>query len=238
MIVDIAIVENDLNDTSNLKKEVENYFEMIDSIDFKIHTFSNPLTFLDMEKKEYDIIFLDILMPKMNGMDLAHEIRKRNDKSILIFVTNLTSYAISGYEVGVLDYFVKPVNRQHFLKTMDKAMRELRNNEKKFITLKNKTTVKIVSIKDILYFEADSHLITYNFVNDESFSVWGSVKGELDKFDNNVFIRINSSQVVNAHHITSFDNNKIKLGNEVLFFSRSFKKDAYQRIMDYFGSAI
>ncbi len=237
-MIRIAIVENDLSDASSLREEIERYYALNSFLDYKIEMFANPFAFLDGEGNEYDLIFLDILMPNMNGMDLAFSIRERNSKSILVFVTNLLGYAIKGYQVDALDYIVKPVNGEHLAKTMDKAMNEIKSRESRFIALKNKTSVKVASVKDILYFEADSHLISYYFADGESFSLWSTLKKEAERFDDGIFIKINASQCVNSAHISYFDSNKLIVGGKTLFFSRLYKKEAHKEIMDHFGELV
>lgn len=236
-MIRIALVENDSKDMASLREAIKNYLEINNLSDCEISEFNNALSFLD-NKTNFDLAFLDILMPNMNGMDLAKKIRESNDMMLIVFVTNLMNYAIKGYEVNAIDYIVKPVNKDHLFKTMDKALKAISSIEKVMITLKNKSSVKVVDSNDVAYLEVSSHLITYHFMGGETFEVWGTLKEEMEKLNANEYIRINNSQVVHIKLITFFDANKVNISKETLYFSRSYKKDAYNAILDYFSSRV
>lgn len=76
---------------------------------FDIRRFKDAVDFIS-DKMSFDLIFLDIEMPYMSGMELAKHIREYNKVSVIIFVTNMKQYAVNGYEVGALDFVVKPVS--------------------------------------------------------------------------------------------------------------------------------
>lgn len=236
-MIEIALVENDQKDMDSLKSLISMYFENIQRNDFHITEFNDALSFLD-SKMNFDLAFLDILMPNMNGMELAKKIRESNDMMLLVFETNLMNYAIKGYEVNAIDYIVKPINKEHLFKTMDKAIKAISSIQKILITLKNKTTVKVVDVSNIIYLEVSSHQITYHLLDGETFEIWGSLKDELEKLPKDMFIRISQSQIINAKYISNFDSNKIKLLNETLYFSRSYKKDAYNGILEYLSGRV
>lgn len=115
MIFKIAIVEDELCCQENIKKLLMRYSEE-HHMEFSFFTFDNGSKFLDEFKPfEYDIVFMDIDMPGINGMETAKEMRQKDDEAILVFVTDLAQYAIKGYEVDAYDFIVKPVNYEHLV---------------------------------------------------------------------------------------------------------------------------
>ena len=133
-MIRIALVEDDASYRQELKAYLEQYArENGEEIDVK--TFADGDEIAQDYRAEYDIIFMDILMRFMNGMQAAREIRKKDEEVIIIFVTNTAQYAISGYEVNALDYVLKPINYYAFSKTMERALAKVKRDEEKFIVI-------------------------------------------------------------------------------------------------------
>jgi DNA-binding LytR/AlgR family response regulator len=104
--VRIAIVEDEQTAAQELKRCLNRYQNERHQ-ELKITRFDNSITFLNDVCTSYDIVFMDIEMPYMNGMQAAAEMRKINTETCLIFVTNMAQYAIKGYEVDAMDFILK-----------------------------------------------------------------------------------------------------------------------------------
>lgn len=98
----IAIVEDDQNAAEVLRSYLQRYEEE-NGEQFSVSSFANGLLFLKEQESGFDIVFMDIEMPALDGMETAKLLRRVNDISCLIFVTNMASYAIKGYEVDAID---------------------------------------------------------------------------------------------------------------------------------------
>ena len=109
--IKVAIIDDKVLDSDRLLSLLNNYFD--NSQDYSIQTkvFATAFQFLDEFSNNYDLLFLDINMPQMNGLELANKIREINNNIALIFVTNYASLAIDGYGVDALGFIVKPVKQ-------------------------------------------------------------------------------------------------------------------------------
>ena len=92
-------------------------------------------------------------MPGTNGMDAAEQIRKRDAQVVIMFITNMAHYAIKGYEVGALDFVLKPIQYLNFANKMDRAMQLVENRGSKPVMIQTGTGVKKIDSRDIFYVE-------------------------------------------------------------------------------------
>ena len=125
----IAIVEDERTFSEQLQEFLKEYQEE-KNIKFKISVFKDGAEILEEYKQIYDIILLDIEMPEINGMETARRIRKTDAEVVLMFITNMASYAIHGYEVGALDFIMKPLTYYTFSVKLTRALRRV--NKKRF----------------------------------------------------------------------------------------------------------
>ena len=109
----IAIVEDEAEFSMQLQTFLEQY-QKEETIRFKISVFHSGEELLKEYQPVYDVILLDIEMPGINGMDAAAKLRESDQEVVLMFITNIASYAIRGYEVGALDFVMKPLTYYAF----------------------------------------------------------------------------------------------------------------------------
>ncbi|BAR05176.1 two-component response regulator [Parascardovia denticolens DSM 10105 = JCM 12538] len=134
----VAIVEDEPDDARRLDSCLQRYGAER-GVDFRLEHFGRPSDFLDSYKARYDLVFMDIEMPGMDGLSAAKRLRQFDQEVILIFVTNLAQYASRGYEVNALDYVMKPMEYQTFERKMDRAVRACRNNSDSVIVAQRGT---------------------------------------------------------------------------------------------------
>ena len=142
------------------------------SLDVVVDAYSDGNQLLAaFDKKPYDVLFLDIEMPAMDGISLAKKLRERSDSIYIVFLTGHVEYALEGYEVNALRYLTKPVQEEKLREVLRFVMDQ--NTSKKQLMIKEDGEELLLNIADIIYFEAQNqyvmiytvdgeHLIRYN----------------------------------------------------------------------------
>ena len=201
MAIRIAIVEDEQAASDTLKNYILRYGSE-NSLPFLITQFPNAIGFLDQYSAEFDIVFMDIQMPYMNGMDAAHRLRVLDQKVILIFTTSLTQYAIEGYEVDALSYLVKPINYYEFAMKLGKAVRKVPFINSANIVLKTKSGDIRLPQADIRYVEISGHWVVYHTLGGD-YSQYSSLAKVEEELSSPSFARCNSCYLVNLPYVQS-----------------------------------
>ncbi|MDR3058117.1 MAG: LytTR family DNA-binding domain-containing protein [Prevotella sp.] len=193
-----------------------------------------------MKTSTVDLIFLDIQMPGITGIEFARIIPKH---TLIIFTTAYSEYALDSYEVDAVDYLVKPIDPAKFRKAVDKAItyhsllleeeeKSVENVEDEYIFVKSDRRFFKVNLKDILFIEGLKDYVIIQ-MDGQRIITRMNVKTIHDLLPKNIFIRVNRSYIVNKNQIESFDNNdvfiktyEIAIGNSYrdLFFDDMMKK--------------
>lgn len=230
----IAIVENEIDQATSLKDALDEYQKKTHN-SFQIDIFLNSYQYLESKDAySFDIAFLDILMPGLNGMDLAKEIRKHDSDLDIIFVTNMSNYAINGYEVSAYDFILKPFNKEHLFKTLDNLLTSRDLRKKRYITLKSKDGVEVVSLDDIIYVDISAHLISYHLSDDKVINKWGNLSEEQALLGDS-FIKPNQYTLINIKRIRSIKGDMISLLNKEIPISRKYKKEVNDALLSYYS---
>lgn len=232
--VKVAIVEDEEKAAEELKNALEKFSKEND-IHFAVETFQEGLTFLD-DSKAFDLIFMDIEMPHMNGIDVAKKLRQKDDKVALIFVTNMVQYAIKGYEVDAIDYVLKPLKYARFSALMKKTLRIIDKTNEDQLVLKTTGGVRKLYFSSIIYIEIRDHLLIYH-TDQGDIETWGTISGAEEKLPKEEFCRCSHSMIVNFKYIQETEKDSIILKgiNTPISISHSKKKDFLTKFNNYLG---
>jgi two-component system LytT family response regulator len=200
-----------------------------------INAFANPMEAIEvLHKNEIDILFLDIQMPEITGITLLKTLQK---KPLVILTTAYSEYAIESYELDVLDYLLKPVTFERFLKAVDKASQRLmvatptgktkENNLEEpvqpFVFIKDGTKLVKVRFDDILYVEGLKDYVTIHTRQQKIVSLQ-RLKSLEEQLPAHKFIRIHHSFIVALDAIDTIHKGEIQVGTAYLPISDSYKK--------------
>lgn len=231
----VAVVDDEKEIVEQLSGKISGHlFDM--GIEFTIEKFSSGNDFLAQKDHEFDIIFLDIEMPGLNGIQTAKKLREANNKSIIIFCTNLVQYAINGYEVSALGYLLKPVEDYSLKMNLDKACRLLSIRQKQRMKLKTVHSQEFVTVADILFIEVQRHNLFFNVRKNgktEVIKTRGSMQDIAERLKGAGFTRCSTCYLVNLNHILSLGNNMIKLPDSTLPVSRTYKEAFTEEFMKF-----
>lgn len=234
----IALVEDEPEAADVLASFVARYADE-KGLDLVVTRFGNAMDF-EMTHQHFDLVFMDIQMPGINGMEAAQLMRTYDSETPIIFVTNLAQYAVKGYEVDALDFIVKPVTYFNFRMRMDKAMRRIRRNGSRSIAIGTRDGMRVVGLSDIEYVEVSKHDLSYHLVGEEEpFVVYGSLVAFEQEVEGGPFVRISNSCLVNMNRIRAIRGGELVMhGGKVLYFSRSRKREAVATITGFLGGSI
>lgn len=232
----IAIIEDDKDDASLLKNAID---KAKNELNLSIETliFDNPTVFIDKYKTNYDILFLDIELPNINGLELAKMIRAIDRNVIIIFVTNMAQFAVEGYKVDAMDFIVKPISYPNLLLKLERAYQKIANNQDNKIVVKDKTSTSILSVNEIKYVEVINHKLIFHTINGDVSSI-GSLSSLEPRLNQFSFSRCNNCYLVNLKYVTKVENFDLLLGDTKLQISRSRKKHFLKDLADYLGGTI
>jgi len=188
---------------------------------------------MELRKNQVDLVFLDIQMPKITGIDFLKNLQ--NPPQVII-TTAFPEYAIEGYELNILDYLLKPISFERFFKAALKAqnhfslqaINQTSSNQAYFFIKANQKIEKIY-MDDVLYIEAlSNHIIIYTREN--KYIAYMSFKGIESQLPKNRFLKIHKSFIVSVDAIKTIDNDEIILENKTLPISKSYKTLVTERI--------
>jgi DNA-binding LytR/AlgR family response regulator len=185
--------------------------------------------------RDIDLIFLDIQMPKMSGIDF---LQKLKNPPIIIICSAYGEYALQSYDLDVLDYLLKPVTFDRFTKAAIKAKEyfELKQKGKSGLYLsddhfyvKCNNKIEKINLPDLVYLEAMGNYVTIH-TKDRKFIVYLTLKGIEDYLPVEKFVRIHKSYLVPIGKIEYIDADEVKIGETILPISRNYRDDLIERI--------
>ena len=183
---------------------------------------------------QVDLLFLDIEMPGMTGIELTKKLG--NKKPLIIFTTAKTDYAVEAFELNVVDYIVKPVTLARFLQAVEKAKETLDSNKqevkieaKEFVFVKDNGILKKLNLDDILYLEAMGDYVKVHTA--QKFHVLHStLKSIEEKLPLNKFLRIHRSYIVSIQKIDFIQDGIISIGKSTIPVAETYRSVLNKRL--------
>lgn len=229
----IAIVEDEKEFSEQLKQYLKQYGKE-NEMEFQVSVFYDGSEILDGYEPKYDVILLDIEMPMVNGMDAAEQIRDRDEDVVLMFITNMASYAIRGYSVGALDFVMKPVNYYTFSMKMTRALKRVTKKALKPIVLNLPDGIKKIDAKEIYFVEIQDRMLHYHTRDGENV-LRGTLQSAEAMLADYPFAKCNHWYIVNLMHVSEVKKNIVVVGGHELEISRRNKNAFLQALTEYIG---
>lgn len=228
----IAICDDEEIARDSLRIQLEKLMD--ESEDEIVYEFSNGRTcvnWITSHPGEVDLLFLDVEMEPLNGMDTAKKIRAVNSSLLIVFVTGYTDYVFDGYRVDALDYLIKPASPEKLKEALLRAKNMLAPQAEKFFVLKNTDGIYRLPYDDILYFYSDRRYI--NLVTAlKTYTFYGKLN-DIEQQIQKKFIRIHQRYLVNSDKVTFLGSDYVTVDNpacEKLPVSRACRKEASDKL--------
>lgn len=230
---DIAIIEDEESAFLSLEDMLQRY-ERENDTKFIFSYYRDAESFLQNYRPSADIVFMDIELSGMDGMRAAKKLRAADESVVIIFITNMRQYAIKGYEVGALNYILKPVNYHGLAMTLNRALRAVQLKKNNTIVLKIENSYRVIGTEKIKFVEVLNHYVTVSTIEGK-LTYYGNLVDIEKKLLKKNFFRCSSSFIVNMKYITDITGNDIIIGEDVIKISRSKKKEFFKLFAAYLG---
>lgn len=220
-----------VDDEPLARETLEKYISDIPSLVLNASC-SNAFEAIEVLKTDsFDILFLDINMPKLSGISMLKSLEK---KPQVIFTTAYSEYAVEGFELDAVDYLLKPFSFERFVKAVNKASDRIDKasqtaiNGESFIAIKADKKIFKVDLDEIQYIQALGDYIKV-FTDSQTLVSHQTLKSLEDELPAEGFIRIHKSYIVALKSILFLEGNQVKLGDQMIPIGASYKDDLLKR---------
>lgn len=236
-MIAVAVCDDSNLILESMKKNLEEYAESKNE-KIKICLYNSGEELLNNYTAQYDILFLDIKMPGMNGIEAAQKIRIIDKKVIIIFLTSLIEYAIEGYSVNAANYIIKPMGKHRLFMEMNRWMEKLKETQEPFITFHNDKGKYKVILKDIRFIETYNRNLLIHTKDEEYICYWKlrEMEKRIGKYG---FARNHASYLVNLCYVDNVEKMEIKVNGGIKIpLSKAKRKGFMEQLAEYWGNHI
>lgn len=229
----IAIVEDEERYAAQIQRYIERYREE-NELEIATVVFRDGADIVKNYQSVYDIILFDVAMPEMDGMSAAERIRKMDDDAVMVFITSMPQYAIRGYEVGALDFVLKPIHYSTFAMRLTRAIRRAQKRGSRQILLNLPDRVKKLDVRQIYYVDVQNKMLHYH-TDEGEFTLRGTIQGALEQLAPSHFVRCNHWYIVNLMHVSEVRKDIAVVAGTELEISRRNKTAFLSALTEYMG---
>lgn len=207
--------------------------------EFAVEVLPSALELLERRPKA-DIVFLDIGLPGISGMEAAEVMRQTDPVTPIVFVTDLAQYAVRGYAVDALDFMVKPVEYEDFALRMGRAMRVMERNAERTVAIPTADGLRVVAQRDVIYVEIFRHDLCWHVAREaEPLHARGTLTAVAEELGPDRFCRISASHLINMGQLRLIRGDSVVMSNgDELPISRRRRKDALDALTRYVGGSL
>lgn len=215
-MIKIAFCDDDMEVLHQMNELLDRY-RVERNEDITYAAFQSPFELLTEIEKGIrpDILFLDVVMPGQNGMDVAKEIRQYDTNMKIIFLTSSPEFAVESYSVGAYFYQLKPIWEESFFRLMDAVLAECEKKKKNSLILRSKDGITRINLQQLEYCEVLGRKLLFHLENGAVLEGAGSLDdlaGQLMQYSN--FFRPHRSFLVNMEYIQNISSRSIKMVND------------------------
>ena len=229
----VAVVEDEKSYSDQVKDYISEYGKE-HGLTFEVVTYSDGKEIAEDLENVFDIIFFDIEMERMNGMDAARVIRERDENVVIVFITNMAQYAIDGYSVGAFDFVLKPIDYYSFSFRLQRALERVKKKETREVVVNTPKGIRRLDSGDIWYVEINNRIL-YFHTSTGQYSMRGTMASAEEMLREYHFVKCNYWYLVNLKYVTEIRDNVVIVAGSQLEISRRNKSAFVKAVTDYIG---
>lgn len=232
------IVEDDPQAAETLRAHLERYAAERGT-SFSVEILPSALEFLEGTRPA-DVVFMDIGLPGVSGMEAAEVMRQTDELTPLIFVTDLAQYAVRGYQVDALDFMVKPVTYEDFALRMGRATRVMDRNAGGTVNVATDEGLRVIAEKDVVYVEIFRHDLYWHVTGSaQPLHARGTLTRVAEELGAERFCRVSASHLINMGQLALIRPGSVVMsdGTEVVI-SRRRRREVLETLTRYMGGSL
>lgn len=230
----IAVVEDNRDCASRLERSLkrfqEEYHEPIEIV-----FFSNGMNFIEDYTADFDVIFMDIEMPMMDGMQAARLLREKDKEVAIVFLTVMARHALFGYEVEAADFLIKPAEYAKLAKCLQKILARRSRDKAACIVFSGKDGTARIAHREIVYVESLNHWCIFHTADGGEHRMLIPMKKAEELLAGSGFLRCNNSYLVNVSYVTGWNKSSVSVNGTDLPISRGKRKEFLDELTKWFG---
>ena len=230
----IAVVEDNRDCASRLEKLLKRFQEEYHE-PTEIVFFSNGMNFIEDYTADFDVVFMDIEMPMMDGMQAARLLREKDKEVAVVFLTVMARHALFGYEVEAADFLIKPAEYAKLAKCLQKILARRCRDKNACIVFSGKDGTARIAHRDVAYVESLNHWCAFHTADGKEYRMLVSMKKVESMFAGSGFLRCNNSYLVNVSYVTGWNKSSVSVNGTDLPISRGKRKEFLDELTKWFG---
>ena len=238
-MIKAAICEDSRLDCKMLKEIV--CFLMTDrGLDFQVDTYENAETLVEgYSNHPYDLIFLDIMMDEIDGIEAGRRIRAVDTKSEIVYCTSSRDFAIAAYEIHAMGYLLKPYESGRIGAMIDYYIQKHPQKNQNFIEVKSKRKLVVIPYKDIIYIESDNKVVYIHTTTQGAVKVYSKLDAFEEEIKDERFLRCHQSYLVNLQYVAGLiDSDFIMLNDNMIPIRKSGRKLIVKKYEEYLKDSL
>lgn len=230
-MIHIAVCDDEMHMSNHIRALISDFFRR-KNVETEILQFSCGEELLKYDRP-IDILFLDIQMRDMDGMETARKLRERKFRGFLIFITVLKEMVFQSFEVQAYDYLVKPIEEKHFDKTMERLLVSMQNASEANLLIQKGYESRMISLEEIVFCEIIDRKIYLHLTSSEVVDYYERLENLETKLGGR-FFRCHRSYLINLKYLKSYKNGTAYLeGGKEIPVSRLRGKEFSSVILQY-----
>lgn len=213
----IAICDDERKQINTIKGYLN---KALKDVDYSIIEAESGEELIEVCKNEQlDLVFLDIEMKKLNGIETGKEIREMNKDAVIVFVTGFRDYALQAFGIRAFDYIIKPLTEKKFdvfFNDVQTRLKEIqfRNEKDSRLLVKSKSVMKELSFDEIVFFEKSGHQVIVHVENGDEIAYYNSFKDLKKELGEGLFVQCHQGYIINMDFVSSYKDKVITLRDD------------------------